>query len=168
VIVINKTLKPLFWPVSPLISQARPMNFASLRGFLARQNEHEHTYCTVGQARKNVMPFFASFDNLDGLWVLLAALLYLLFVAALALIALILAFSPRTRPASMWCAFACMVTSVPLALAHVYFFIKGGGFGLLQVSFFLAPMFVSVAVLLFDLCFLRKDRKLDSPPTLPL
>jgi len=107
------------------------------------------------------MPFFASFDNLDGLWVLFAALLYLLFVTVLALIALILAFSPRTRPASIWCAFACMVTSVPLVLVNVYFVIKGGGFGLLQVSFFLAPMLVAVAVLLFDLCFLRKDRKVD-------
>jgi hypothetical protein len=115
------------------------------------------------------MPLFDSFDNIDGLAVLfLVPLLYLAFVAVLALIALILAFSPRTRSASKRWAIFCILASAPVVLVNVYLVIKGGGFGLLQVSFFLVPMFVAGAVLLFDLCFLRKDRKLDNPPTSPL
>jgi 4-amino-4-deoxy-L-arabinose transferase-like glycosyltransferase len=107
------------------------------------------------------MPFFASFENIDGLAALFMALLYLPFVAVLALIARILARSSRTRRASKRWAIFCMLACAPLVLVNVYLVIKGGGFGLLQVSFFLAPMFVAVAVFLFDLCCLPKDRKLD-------
>ena len=106
------------------------------------------------------MPFFASFENIDQLAALLVALLFLPVAGGLAVIALILAFSPRTRRASKWCAVACMVISVPLVFINVTL-VNKGGYGLLQVSFFLAPLFVAVAVFWFDLCSLRKDRKLN-------
>ena len=106
------------------------------------------------------MPFFASFENIDQLAALFVALFLLPVVAGLALIALILAFWPRTRFASKWCAVACMVTSVPLVLVNVSL-VNKGGYGLLQVSFFVAPLFVAVAVFWLDQFFLRKDRKPD-------
>lgn len=106
------------------------------------------------------MPFLASFENIDQLPALLVALLVWAAAAGLALIALILAFWRRTRVASMWSAVASMVISLPLVWVNISLFNRGG-FGLLQVSFFLAPLFVAVAVFWFNLRFLRKDRKLD-------
>ena len=106
------------------------------------------------------MPFFASFEDMGGLAALFAALLLLPVAAGLALIALILAFWPRTRFASMCCAIACAVTSLPLVLINVSL-VNKGGYGLLQVAFFLAPLFVAVAVCWFDFCFLVKERKPD-------
>jgi len=106
------------------------------------------------------MPFFASFENIDQLPALLVALLVWPVAAGLALIAFTLAFWRRTRVASIGCGVACGVASLPIAWINVLLFNRGD-FGLLQVSFFLAPLLVAVAVLWFDLCFLRKNRKLN-------
>lgn len=69
------------------------------------------------------MPLLASFEDVD----LIPAYLTILFcwpvAAGLALLALILAFWPRTRQASKWCAIACMVASIPIGLADVSFIV---------------------------------------------
>ncbi len=106
------------------------------------------------------MPFFASFENIDLVAPLLVALLLLPVAAGCTLIALILAFWRRTRFVSMSCAVACIVTSLPLVFFVVSSLIRKA-FGLLQAPFFLAPLFVAVAVCLVDLLFLRKGSRLD-------
>ena len=109
------------------------------------------------------MPFFASFEDI-GEW---ATLLLCWPVAVLlALISLILAFSPRTRPASKWCAIFCMVASAPLLWAEMSLLLRRieprhsiAGW-LIKVFFVFIPLFVAVAVW-FDLCVLRKKRNVN-------
>jgi hypothetical protein len=110
------------------------------------------------------MPFFASFEDI-GEWATLV--LCWPIAAGLTLAALALAFSGNRRAASKWCAIACMVASVPLVGAEISLLLKRTEprhsipEWLLKVSIVLAPLFVAVAVFWYDLCFLRKDRKVD-------
>jgi len=110
------------------------------------------------------MPFFASFEDI-GEWATL--LLCWPVSTLLALTALILAFSPRTRRASKWCAIFCMLASAPLVCAEISLLLKrieprhSIVEWLIRVFFVFAPLFVAMAVLWFDLCILRKNRNVD-------
>ena len=142
------------------------MDFGSLNGFLLNRMSMNHLYLTTGWAAQNVMPFFASFEDI-GEWATL--LLCWPVAAALALIALILAFWPRKCVASMWCAIACVIASVPLVWAEISLLLKRTEprhsipEWLLRVFLVLAPLFVGVAVVWLDLCALRKERKVERP-----
>jgi hypothetical protein len=107
------------------------------------------------------MPLLASFENVRELGILL---LSWPLAAGLAGIALVLAFSPRKRRASKWCAIACMVASVPIGFVHLSLIVQslepahGPLFNyLLFLLFTLAPLLVAVGVWWFDQRQLMKD-----------
>lgn len=107
------------------------------------------------------MPLLASFESVRELSILI---LTWPVAAGLALIALALAFSPRRRRASKWCAIACMVASVPIGLVHVSLVTQrlepaSGPLSnyLLFLVITLAPLLVAVAVFWFDQRHLMKD-----------